>query len=65
MLIGTLVFLILLGIAILGHVLRTGLITMAAGMGFVLFGLSMWGILAWLSIILVVLGLILVWQGAR
>jgi hypothetical protein len=56
---------ILLLLVLLGIILRAGLILMGSGLGFVIFGLSLWTTLSWLSIILVIVGCVVFWQGAK
>ena len=59
------IFGILTGATLLGYLVRAGLIVIAAGLGFIIFGFTIWTLYSWLSIILVIIGLVLVWQGAK
>ena len=65
MLTNGIVFGILLGVTGLGYLVRAGLIVIASGLGFIIFGFTLWSLYEWLSIVLVVVGAILVWQGAK
>ncbi len=49
----------------LGYILRVPLIIMLAGFGMILFGFSLWTDYSWLSIILVLVGAVLIWLGAK
>lgn len=59
------IFGILLGTTLLGYVFRAGLIVAAAGLGVIIFGFTFWTTYSWLSILLVLLGIILVWRGMK
>jgi hypothetical protein len=59
------IFGILLGVTAVGYFIRAGLVVIIAGLGIVIFGFTLWPLYAWLSIILVLVGMILVWQGAK
>jgi hypothetical protein len=59
------IFLILLGVVILGKVLRAPLIVILAGFGFMVFGPTLWVLYWWLSVIFVIVGLVVVAQGFR
>lgn len=56
---------VLLVIVFIGYIIRAGLVVIGGGLGFIIFGFSLWTTLTWLSILLVLLGIILVWQGAK
>lgn len=59
------IFGILLGITGIGYMFRAGLFVMIAGLGFIIFGFTLWATYSWLSIILVVVGMVLGWVGAK
>lgn len=55
-----------LGVGVgIGYLFRSGLIIMIAGLGFVIFGFTLWTTLTWLSIITVLVGFIVTWIGAK
>jgi hypothetical protein len=56
---------VLLGVVGVGYIFRAGLFVILAGLGFVIFGFTLWATLSWLSIIMVIVGIILVWLGAK
>ena len=59
------IFLILLGATLLGYMIRAGLILMLTGLGFIVFGFTLWALFSWLSMVIVGVGAVVFWQGAK
>ena len=59
------IFLILLGATLLGYMIRAGGIMILTGLGFIVFGFSLWSLFSWLSMVVVGVGAVVFWQGAK
>ena len=59
------IFGILLGITGIGYLFRAGLFIILAGLGMIVFGFTLWSTYEWLSIVLVLVGMLLTWLGFK
>ena len=59
------IFGILLGITGIGYLFRAGLFIILSGLGMIVFGFTLWSTYEWLSIVLVLVGMLLTWLGFK
>ncbi len=55
----------LAGVTGIGYMLRIPLMVMAAGFGMLIFAFTLWTTYWWLSIILALAGILLIYRGAK